>query len=54
VSTIPTVATAHCGEFAALCIRGRIRRLVLFGSALADRFGPQSDVDILVEFEARD
>ena len=33
--------------------RGRhIRRLALFGSALRDDFRPDSDVDILVEFEA--
>jgi len=35
-----------------LCRRHRIRRLALFGSVLRDDFGPDSDVDILVEFEA--
>jgi hypothetical protein len=34
------------------CRRNRIRRLALFGSVLRDDFGPQSDVDVLVEFEA--
>ncbi|TVQ30108.1 MAG: nucleotidyltransferase [Phycisphaeraceae bacterium] len=33
------------------CRRNRIRRLSLFGSALRDDFGPDSDVDVLVEFE---
>ena len=28
-----------------------IRRLALFGSVLRDDFGPDSDVDVLVEFE---
>jgi uncharacterized protein len=28
-----------------------IRRLSLFGSVLRDDFGPESDVDVLVEFE---
>jgi predicted nucleotidyltransferase len=28
-----------------------IRRLALFGSALRDDFGPDSDVDLLVEFQ---
>ncbi len=28
-----------------------VRRLSIFGSALRDDFGPQSDVDVLVEFE---
>ena len=32
--------------------RGRhIRKLMLFGSVLRDDFGPESDVDVLVEFE---
>ncbi len=31
--------------------RNRIRRLALFGSALRDDFQPDSDLDILVEFE---
>ncbi|MEW6359027.1 MAG: nucleotidyltransferase family protein [Planctomycetota bacterium] len=33
------------------CRRNRIRRLSLFGSVLRDDFGPDSDVDVLVEFE---
>jgi uncharacterized protein len=36
---------------AALCRRHGIRRLSLFGSALHGRDRPDSDVDILVEFE---
>ncbi|MCG3178184.1 MAG: hypothetical protein BIFFINMI_00509 [Phycisphaerae bacterium] len=38
-------------EIAAFCRRNRIRRLALFGSVLRDDFTPDSDVDILVEFE---
>ena len=33
------------------CRRRRIRRLSLFGSILRDDFGPDSDIDVLVEFE---
>ncbi len=33
------------------CRRNHIRKLALFGSVLTDRFGPDSDVDVLVEFE---
>ena len=33
------------------CSRHRVRRLALFGSVLRDDFGPESDVDVLVEFE---
>jgi predicted nucleotidyltransferase len=36
---------------AAFCRRHHIRRLALFGSILHDDFGPDSDIDILVEFE---
>lgn len=35
----------------AFCQRHHIARLALFGSALRDDFGADSDVDILVEFE---
>jgi predicted nucleotidyltransferase len=34
-----------------VCRRHHIRKLSLFGSVLRDDFGPQSDVDLLVEFE---
>jgi predicted nucleotidyltransferase len=33
------------------CRRHRIRRLSLFGSVLREDFRPESDVDVLVEFE---
>ena len=33
------------------CRRHHIRRLAFFGSVLRDDFGPDSDVDVLVEFE---
>ncbi len=38
-------------ELAAYCRRNHITRLSVFGSALRDDFGPDSDVDLLVEFE---
>jgi predicted nucleotidyltransferase len=38
-------------QIAEFCRRNRIRRLALFGSVLRDDFGPDSDVDVLVEFE---
>jgi uncharacterized protein len=33
------------------CRRNHIRKLAFFGSVLRDDFGPDSDVDVLVEFE---
>jgi hypothetical protein len=38
-------------QMAALCRKHRIRRLAVFGSALREGFGPESDVDVLVEFQ---
>src|SRR5215470_10748229 len=35
----------------AFCKRHGIRRLALFGSVLRDDFTPESDIDVLVEFE---
>lgn len=33
------------------CQRNRIRKLSLFGSVLREDFRPESDIDVLVEFE---
>jgi len=38
-------------QIADFCRRHHIRRLAFFGSILRDDFGPESDVDVLVEFE---
>ena len=38
-------------ELTTFCRRNYITRLSVFGSALRDDFGPDSDVDVLVEFE---
>ena len=35
----------------ALCRKYRVRELSIFGSALRDDFRPDSDIDLLVEFE---
>jgi predicted nucleotidyltransferase len=39
------------GRVAEFCGRHHISRLALFGSVLRDDFSPESDVDVLVEFE---
>lgn len=36
----------------AFCFRHHIRKLSFFGSVLTPRFRPDSDVDVLVEFES--
>lgn len=43
-------ATIPADEIAGFCQRWKIRELALFGSALRDDFGPDSDLDILVTF----
>jgi predicted nucleotidyltransferase len=39
-------------KIAEFCRRHHIRKLSLFGSVLRDDFRPDSDVDVLVEFES--
>lgn len=43
--TVPKV------QLAAFCRQHHIQRLAIFGSALRADFSPESDVDVLVEFE---
>ncbi|NLX06946.1 MAG: nucleotidyltransferase family protein [Phycisphaerae bacterium] len=43
------IPTEHVADF---CRRWRVRELALFGSVLTERFGPESDVDVLVTFAA--
>ena len=49
MSTKIDVPKAKIEDF---CRRNRIRRLAFFGSVLREDFSPESDVDVLVEFEA--
>ena len=42
------IPRARLGQF---CRRHRIRKLAFFGSVLRPDFRPESDVDVLVEFE---
>jgi hypothetical protein len=46
----PHVIIPHA-TLAAFCQRHHIRKLALFGSVLGDDFTPESDLDVLVEFE---
>ena len=42
---------ADMAALAEICKRYHVRELSLFGSVLRDDFRPDSDVDVLVEFE---
>ena len=48
MSPLVVIDRAAIAEF---CRRHHVRRLALFGSVLRDDFTPDSDVDVLVEFE---
>ena len=39
-------------KVADFCRKNHIRRMAFFGSVLRDDFRPDSDIDVLVEFEA--
>ena len=46
------VLESKIGQLAGLCPKRHVRRLALFGSAVEDRFNPDtSDLDLLVEFQ---
>lgn len=47
---LPHLRVAH-DQLAAFCRRHHIRKLSFFGSVLRQDFGPDSDIDVLVEFE---
>jgi uncharacterized protein len=38
-------------QIAEFCRRHRVRKLSVFGSFVRDDFGPESDIDVLVEFQ---
>lgn len=49
--TIPQITIPH-EQLADFCVKHHIRKLSLFGSVLRDDFRPDSDVDVLAEFDA--
>lgn len=38
-------------DLSSFCEANGVRRLAIFGSALRDDFGPESDIDVLLEFQ---
>ena len=49
-ATRPLAIDVPHEEIAEFCRRWGVRRLAFFGSVVRDDFGPESDVDVLVEF----
>ena len=48
---LPKNIPATDDQIAAFCRKHHIKRLSFFGSVLRDDFGPESDIDVLVEWE---
>jgi predicted nucleotidyltransferase len=48
---MPARLALDAAQIEAFCRRHHIRSLALFGSVLRDDFRPDSDVDVLIEFE---
>jgi predicted nucleotidyltransferase len=48
---MPETMAIPKSRIAEFCRRNKIRRLSFFGSVLREDFGPDSDIDVLVEFE---
>lgn len=51
INPVETAIPIPYAEIAAFCARYYIVRMWLFGSVLRDDFTPESDVDVLVEFD---
>lgn len=49
-----TIFQQYRREIEELCDRYKVKHLYAFGSALTDRFSPNSDVDLIVDFESTD
>lgn len=48
--SLPSATPIPASSLEALCRRWRIRKLLLFGSALRSDFSPESDLDLVVDF----
>jgi hypothetical protein len=50
--TLPCGITIPVGELAALCRRYQVKELSVFGSAARGDLRPDSDIDLLVDFQS--
>jgi len=52
MDALPAAIADHLDEIRALCVKYRVKRLAVFGSAVKGTFDPAtSDVDFVVEFQ---
>lgn len=47
---MPAITIPH-DDLIAFCQQHPIRKMALFGSVLREDYGPESDIDVLVEFD---
>jgi predicted nucleotidyltransferase len=47
---LPSLSQAQTGALNQFCQRHSVKKMSFFGSVITSRFGPESDIDILIEF----
>ncbi len=50
---MPVQITVDDKKIADFCVRNHIRKLSFFGSVLEEKFRPDSDIDVLLEFDTQ-
>ena len=45
---------AYRKSLSLLCMENKVKNLYVFGSVLTDRFGNESDIDLVVEIDSND
>lgn len=48
---MPVPIDVNQNEIAAFCTKHHLTKFAFFGSVLTDKFGPDSDVDVLFEYD---
>ncbi|MBE0640131.1 MAG: nucleotidyltransferase domain-containing protein [Bacteroidales bacterium] len=48
------VIQQHIGRIAQLCELNKVSALFAFGSVVTDKFNPDSDIDLIVDFDEND
>jgi len=49
-----TILDQYIDDVRKLCVKHKVRRLYAFGSVLTEEFNKNSDIDLVVDFEAID
>jgi uncharacterized protein len=49
-----TILDKHIDEINRLCLMYNVKQLYAFGSVLTEKFGKDSDIDLIVDFDPMD